>query len=216
MATLNEIAMDLINAVRGGRSSDDEHISVQQAYWLVHQYRARLIKQELDKGLEINNSFEQTIECEVLLEVDRSSCPAVLVGCTVKRTTNEIPHFVRTKKGDAISFIGSIDQQADIQIVTPHAARWNKYNTYTSKRPKAYQIGKYIYVDDQCGLERISIRGVFEDPTELETFGCYDADSEYPMPADLIPVLISEILRLEFGILPEAKNNDMSNDKVQN
>lgn len=215
MATLSQITFNILNTVRGGRSNTHEHISERQIHFLIHQYRAFFLKRELDKKRDIDSSFEQTIPCLDLIEVDKSACPMVLIGCTVKRTEEQVPTIVRTNRGPAISFFGSIDQVTELQVVAPSAAKWNKYNTYTGKSAKAYEIGDYFYVDENCGLEKVSLRAVFSNPEDLVAFGCFDADTEYPFPADLIPALVAEILRVEFSIMPTAVN-DTSNDKVQN
>lgn len=215
MATLNEITFNILNTVRGGRSNTHEHISERQIHFIIHQYRAFFLKRELDKKRDIDSSFEQTIPCLDLIAVDKSACPLVIMGCEVKRTKDKVPTIVRTNRGPAISFFGSIDQITDVQVVSPSAVRWNKYNTYTGKKAKAYEIGDYFYVDENCGLEKVSLRAVFQDPEELSALGCFDPDEEYPFPADLVPVLVAEILRVEFNIMPMAPN-DTSNDKVQN
>ena len=69
-------------------------------------------------------------------------------------------------------------------------------------------------------LSHMMIRGIFEDPTDLNgledpTGECYDEKSQYPFPVDMIPGITKEILQIELRIL-DAGINDTSNDTIQN
>ena len=48
--TLNEIAYNLLNLVRGGRSNHDEHISLDQIKFNVKHYRAMFIRRDYAKN----------------------------------------------------------------------------------------------------------------------------------------------------------------------
>ncbi len=45
--TLNEIAYNLLNIVRGGRSNHDEHISLDQIKFNIKHYRAVFIRRDI-------------------------------------------------------------------------------------------------------------------------------------------------------------------------
>ena len=48
--TLNEIAYNLLNLVRGGRSNQDEHISLDQIKFNIKHYRAVFIRRDFAKN----------------------------------------------------------------------------------------------------------------------------------------------------------------------
>ena len=68
-------------------------------------------------------------------------------------------------------------------------------------------------------MDTVNIRGVFEDPTELAKFkcgssSCYDPDSPYPMPADLVQALTEGLIKGTLQLLAMTEN-DTLNDASQ-
>ena len=59
--SLNTIIDDIILTVRDSDVSESEKLSRIQIEQWIHQYRAYLIKQDLDKGRDINPEYIQTI-----------------------------------------------------------------------------------------------------------------------------------------------------------
>ena len=59
--SLNAIIDDIYNILRDNNVSESENLSRIQVEQWIHQYRAYLIKQDLDKGRDINESYVQTI-----------------------------------------------------------------------------------------------------------------------------------------------------------
>ena len=70
--SLQTIVMDLLNIVRNSNISRSELISPRQIEMWVHQYRALLIKQDLDKGRMVNPDYIQEIPGLQLEVVDRT------------------------------------------------------------------------------------------------------------------------------------------------
>ena len=68
--TLNEIAYNLLNLVRGGRSSHDEHISLDQIKFNVKHYRAMFIRRDYSKNvIATKTALLSAIEPATSLEV---------------------------------------------------------------------------------------------------------------------------------------------------
>ena len=75
----------------------------------------------------------------------------------------------------------------------------------------------YIYNPD--GLELINVRGVFEDPEEVAKFDCdgtdcYDDNSPFPMPADMIQAITTALLSGEMMMVTTTVN-DTTLDRMQ-
>src|SRR6056297_128435 len=70
--TLNTITTDLLNIIRGAEVTQSEPISKRQLEAWVHEYRAKLLKQDLDKGKMPNPDYIQQIQALELEEVDES------------------------------------------------------------------------------------------------------------------------------------------------
>ena len=89
MASLNEIAYNILNIARGGLSSDDDRLSIAQIKFWVGYYRAFAIKEELRIKKSIDNQLVQDLGTMRLEAVDAADDETVKWDCEVKRV--EIP-----------------------------------------------------------------------------------------------------------------------------
>ena len=70
------------------------------------------------------------------------------------------------------------------------------------------------------GMEKINVRGVFEDPEEVCKFNtcnegpCYDDQSTYPLPMDMVAAINQGIMNGELRLL-SGTFSDTENDKQQ-
>lgn len=77
-----------------------------------------------------------------------------------------------------------------------------------------------MYIYNAEGLEYINIRGVFEDPTDVAKFGdcagsgCYNENSDFPIPMDMISQINNGILAGELKMLAGTVT-DTENDRMQ-
>ena len=70
-------------------------------------------------------------------------------------------------------------------------------------------------------MENINVRGVFEDPREVHNFNtcegnCYDPQSDYPLPADMLSAINMGLLQGELQLLsstPTDKELNRQQDK---
>jgi len=72
--TLNEIAYNILNIVRGGRSNNDDHISLSQVKFNIKHYRAMMIRRDLARNNFMSRHIEQDLKCLRLIPVDASRC----------------------------------------------------------------------------------------------------------------------------------------------
>ena len=80
-------------------------------------------------------------------------------------------------------------------------------------------IEDHIYIYNANGLEFINVRGIFEDPEDLAGYDCdgtdcYDANSDYPIPMDMIQIITEGIASKELQMLAGSKS-DTTNDSAQ-
>tara|TARA_R110000787_G_scaffold183315_2_gene295297 strand:- start:2161 stop:2871 length:711 start_codon:yes stop_codon:yes gene_type:complete len=223
--TLNEIAYNILNSLRGGRSSHDEHISIDQIKFNIKHYRAMLIRRDFARNGIVTRHLEQDLGCLKLIQVDASKCCSLPSECVVYRTELKVPKTVRFNFKDAITYIGDISGKSNIPIVDSHMVEFLPWDKYTKNKYKAYMIQDYIYVYNADGLEYINVRGVFEDPEDLRIFDCGDAGGCYddgvtpfPIPMDMVQgitqSLMSGELRLMAGTFSDTENNRAQDDKT--
>ena len=221
--TLDEIAYNLLNLVRGGRTSNDENISISQIKFNIKHYRAMFIRRDYARNGHVSKTIEQDLGCLKLKQVDASKCCDLPPTCTVYRTVYKLPRTVRFNFKDAFTFIGKPDGTGTIPRVEPYEVEYLEYDKYTKGHTKYYVIDEYIYVYRPKGLEAINVRGVFEDPEEVFNFNtcndgpCYDPQSPYPLPADMVAQINQGImageLRMLSGTFPDTEN-DKQQDKM--
>jgi len=190
--SLRSIIYDILNIIRGAKVGDDEPISERQVESWVHQYRALLLKRDLDKHKDPNPAYIQNINnINLVLDSDKNTY----------RTSIEIPKPVDLNYGSGITFIGD-SYGNQIQLVPESRAPWQKYKKFTMGDTLAYINNNYIYIYNAKALSTIYIRGVFEIPTKvIEANGNIPTyDYPYPIPITLLPDLKSLILKTELGI----------------
>lgn len=218
--TLDEIAYNLLNLVRGGRSSNDENISLSQIKFNIRHYRAMLIRRDYARNGYVSRTIEQDLGCLDLVKVDASKCCDLPATCPVYRTHAKMPRTVRFNFKDAITFIGKPDGTGTIPRVEPFEVEYLMHDKYTKGTTKYYVIDEYIYVYNPKGLEKINVRGVFEDPEEVFKFKtcndgpCYDDQSPYPMPLDMVSAVNAGLMNGELRLL-SGTFSDTENDKQQ-
>ena len=218
---LNEIAYNLLNLIRGGRSGHDEHISLDQLKFNIKYYRAMFIRRDFARNGIVTRHFEQNLGCLKLKKMDAAQCCDFETGCAVYRTVLKIPKTVRFSFKDAITFVGHINGTDPITLVEAHMLKYVIYDRYTAHKPKAYMIGDYLYLYNPGDMEYVNIRGVFENPEDLkkyscETGTCYDDDtSDFPVSMDMVALINQGILQGELQIL-SSSISDTINDRSQN
>jgi hypothetical protein len=219
--TLDEIAYNLLNLVRGGRSSHDEHISLDQIKFNVKHYRAMFIRRDYAKNGFISRHIEQDLGCVQVMPVDASKCCRIETDCPVYRTVKELPKTVRYNFEEAISHVGDVSGIGTIPMVASNTVQWLAYDKYTKGKMKAYMIENYLYIYNAEGLETINIRGVFEDPQEVSKFddcdgdGCYDDSyNAFPISMDMLSLINQGIIAGELQLL-SGSFSDTENDRMQ-
>lgn len=205
--SLNSIVQDIILTYRDNQVSESENLSRIQVELWIHQYRALLIKQDLDKGREVNPDYVQTIGPLHISKV--SNCTS---GFNYK-SDEEIPNFIDLHFGSGIVAIKDMNGDL-IQLGTETKAKYQVSRKYTCKDYIAYIKNNHLYILGPEHLEYVKIEGILEDPTQAGE--CFDRDNTpYPVPANMIPTIKQMIFERELNIMltvPSDHTNNSTND----
>ena len=217
--TLNEIAYNILNIVRGGRSNSDDNISLSQIKFNIKYYRAMLIRRDLARNNFMSRHMEQDLGCLKLVRVNASQCCNFDIECVVYRTEEKVPRTVRANFKDMITYVGGVDGINTIPVVKSDYIKYLPYDKYTKNQRKAFMIEDYIYIYNPDGMEFLNVRGVFEDPEEVAKFDCdgtdcYDDNMPFPMPADMVQAITTALLSGEMVMMANG-TTDTTLDRTQ-
>ena len=228
MATLNEYAYNIRNIARSGQgNSDDDRLTIKQIKFWIQYYRAEGVNQFTDYGKDIHPQMVQDLGIVPLVEVDAtdSDCPDVAWGCTIKKVS--IPKFVNFPKDRAVVFVGKINKRTAFQLGSADVDEFKAETQFGKVLTRVTMIGTNMYFQlskNDADIEYVNIRGVFEDPTKVDTYataGCKpacfdDAKSEYPLPLNLYVYVLSNILQKELQWNEQAVNDELNNARKDN
>jgi hypothetical protein len=223
--SLNAITTDLLEIIRQSKVSRSEPISKRQLEAWVHQYRAVLLKRDLDKGKMPNPDYIQEIPAVELDVVDRADGSNIDSESFMLKSKLSLPNTIDLNFKSGFMFIGTIDGK-EFQFIPEGRAQWQQYKRYTNKDNVVFIKNGYLYLLSTDPLRYITVRGVFEVPTEVSNFinpnmptRISDTDDHYPMPITLVPALKDMILKSELGIeirMPSDKTNDSASSFENN
>lgn len=208
--TLNTIIDDILLELRNSSVSESEHISRIQIEQWINNYRALLIKQDIDKGRDINPMYVQTIRC---IHLERKECiPGHFVYVSDITLPKLIDFHFRTGLVSVKDMYGNL-----IQLGSESKMKLQKYRKYTCKDYIAYLKDSRIYVEGGNNqLEYIEADVILENPADANE--CFDPDEPYPAPAHMIPTIKDLIFNKELNIMPKMPTDttNNSNDDMQN
>jgi len=217
--TLDTITTDLLNIIRNFNVSRSEDISKRQLEMWVHQHRALLIKQDIDKGKLPNPDYIQTIPSLQLEVVDESEGGDIETNSYILRTELEIPNTLDFNFKSGSTYIGTIDGH-EIQFIPEGRRKWQQYKKYTKNDNLAFLRDNRLYLIYPKPIHQITVRGIFEVPTEvMNIVNPHHTPTEggwsdpYPIPINMLPTLKEMILKKELGIGVSALS-DNKNDSA--
>jgi hypothetical protein len=219
--TINQIVYNLRNLIRDAKS-DDIKISNRQLEFIVNYVRARLVRQDYGKGRSLSSNIIQDLG-NVELELVDSAQGEVKSDHFLLRSKFEIPKPIEADQKDLIVYIGGIDKESPVQIVSKAYFHWRKYSKFTGRESIAYYRNNRIYIKT-CNkfLKNINIEGVFETPRDVYSFGklsnerLYNPDiNTYPISNYMLQALNELIISKElttFLQLSDDNRNDASDE----
>lgn len=207
---LDKLTTDLLLIVRGSQISQSEPISKRQVEDWIHQYRALLLKQSIDKGAMLSTEYIQELDDLSIDLIEGSEDNEINSDCYILRTDNKIPKSLNFGKRSGITYVGTILGK-QLQIVPYNRLHMQKYKKYTSNSELAALRNQYVYVLNNEQLRYINVRGIFENPLEVGEIDGEDYRKNYPLPQDKIPIVKQMILKQELGMESQSPS-DTEND----
>lgn len=223
--SLDSLIRDMLETVRGSNVTGSENISENQIEKWIHEYRAVLLKQDMDKGRGIiNQAYIQEIPSIEIQAVDSSESilPYIRSGVLVFRTSVQIPKTIDFKYKSGIMSVSTLDDK-EIQLVQHKRAEWQQYKKYTSTDSLAYLKNNYLYIYHPSMLTHVKVRGIFEVPTEIYYMSIPSISTPtdirsmaYPIPIDIIPALKALIMKQEFGTTLASPQDTTNDSRINN
>ena len=208
--SLNNIIDDILLIVRNNNLSESEHLSRIQIEMWIAQYRSILIRQVLDKGRDINPMYIQTMPCIHLDKVD------TVAGKIEYKSNIELPKLIDFHFRTGLVYVKDMYGNL-IQLGHETKMKYQRYRKYTCGDYIAYIKNNRLYIEGSDNqLEWVEIGIIAENPADLNE--CFDPDSEYPVPAHMIPVIKDMIFSKELNIMHQMPSDETNNsrDDMQN
>ena len=217
--SLNALIDDILLTARNNAISQSEDLSRAQIESWIHQYRAMLIKQTLDKGYDIDNSYVQELTNVQISQQPINTIDTITDSSTDRpdyykyRTITTIPKPINLHNGDGIIIVSDL-YNSNIQRLYRQRSFFQKYRKYTSNDYGYYYSKPYVYLNGPDALRYINIRGIFENPIDAGL----DPDDVYPMPVNMVPTLKQMLFTNELKFMfssPSDDRNDASLDTIK-
>jgi len=210
--TLDSIIDDMLNIARNGNISESESLSRNQIEQWIVQYRAILIKQDIDKGRDVNTDYIQEMN-EVKMK-DASFSSTGYVDTTRWQTESiiDIPKTIDFHFKPGI--ISIVDYSGDpIQLESEVRSNLRRNRRWTSKDYVAFRKGRKLYVSGSNEIEGVHIRLIAENPREVP--GYEYSSMQYPVPANMIPIIKQMIFEKEFKVKAPSDTTNNSNNNAE-
>jgi len=220
MSTFKEIVDKISRLVTPNPSSDVINVVEK----LVLNYRALLIRRDMERSRIFHDKLVQTIESVPILE-------RPTIGTIAFKTfvSPPIPSMVRLKTGYAIRFLGLTTRLEKFSYVDPNALKIVTHSRYTYKDHMYTIMDNKIHVllfDHTSNSGYMSIpfpadirlEAIFENPTTLFDYTdgagnrLYDEDHEFPLTEDLEQQITQSILSAEASVLNPMRINEVNTD----
>jgi len=177
--TLNQAAYNVLNLMRGGRSTNNEYISLEQIKYAIRYYRALLIRRDVHAGRR-TEGMEQELQ-PIKMEpatLTGDNHPGIFPDSTqltpVLKSVEALPETIRLKDRDGITYVGGDLSVGSFQLIDFMAAPWQQYSKYTSAFRRAWTREDYLYVMgwsiSPLPDANITVRGIFENPATAHDF----------------------------------------------
>lgn len=221
--TLNQIAYEIFETVRG-HISDDDDISIEQIKDMIHDTRARLLKQSFDKNARvIDNAFTQSLGALEIEPIDSSLHSTLRSGRYIYRTKLEIPSTIPRKNYEGTFVrIGPADQLGvEYNLVSYNRALHSGNGRFNKDMIFCFLRDNKIHLISSSGLfhkgvQFIDVIGVFENPSQVAKFldvgnnSLYSDDARYPISRTMKDDITNLILKEKFGIQANAPSDNVN------
>lgn len=199
---------------------DDTRFTDDYLIFLIDTARAKYIKQQYNR---IQRSVDDELIQTFLVEIEEvdSSDYAILdtTGNTITKTKLKIPNIIELDHKSLLLRVSSIDfLEKPMNIVGRKKFLYAGSNITDTDQIFVTKYNKKIYIKSNKNLEnkldRISISGVLEHPTDIIPFLNTIDDFIYPITSSLTDIITSDIISTLANIkqLPTDTDNNSSDD----
>ncbi len=223
MATINELIFQIKNIRSGGIQSDDTKLSDEQILDQINYYRAKIVRQEIDRGGLLDPLLVQSLSKGNGLEVERVKFNRgePLSGRTVFRTKDKLPRAIATTKNNLVTFVGDNLLGKSYQRTTPYKVQLDVTRSITGLVPKWFEFDERIYIINEDPLTNIVVQLVAENPLKVIEFNgelnIYNPfDIEYPISDTMRDSLYKLIADTELKILGITDDTNDGQDSLTN
>jgi len=212
MATLEQIVSSI--AARVDKPFD---VDLQEELKHIINYkRLNYTQQFIEKYPNQRRLFLQKVVAK-LEKAPKNDCTPVK-DCIILRTECIAPKPIRNSR-TIFDFVGDSNFINGYGYQDPSFIQDIGFNRFTKKKPKWYYMNNRIYVYNSTVIDKIGIRGVFENPFQINECSCdksfcFTETDEYPIAGDLLNSIVRDTLNVEFRqqLLPE---NQVEVDKIE-
>ncbi len=161
---------------------------------LINGQRALFMRNEYNRNRSIDPYVLQDLSClELELVNPIDCCIDTPSGCKVLRTKKIIPNTIELYFTKGIATVGSADiLKPRFVLIDYSRVPYIGHGRTTQKAVYAFLYNQYLYVTSKDPsvslLKYITVRGIFEDPTELEEYvscvngqACFSSSAPYPL-----------------------------------
>lgn len=219
MTTLNEIAYNILNKFRGGRSTNNDPLSIELVVYGIESARALFIRRDLEDNKDTRH-FEQKMSL-TFEQVDMN-------GNRMLRSIQNIPEVIRAKNRQVIT-LSHPDMKGVVPVTDYRIASLAKDRRYTVLTPVAFILDEKIHIDqDHIGtaiekmvsgeswnidpdkiLNSLELTGVFERPREVMIAnGMFPEDTlnaPYPVSMEMVQRITEYMIKGEFRTVAETQ-----------
>lgn len=216
MASLRQI----VDSIALDLGQPDNFPLKKQAEFMLNNLRATFIRRDIERN-GFSDAYLQSFRAEVkdVPKTDMGDCSTVLMfdGCYVQRTVNKIPKPIRLK-GPDFKYVGTSDGRQGFVDYEASVLELQGHRRYVRKKLRSYEIiNGYMYLYGTRRLKYIRMSGAFENPTDINVCAteesCFSLDKEYPVPADMLESIISEILSRKSQLLSPNREIPLDNEQ---
>ena len=205
--TQNEIVFNILQKVKP-HLSDDTELSPRMVAFDVATQRALLLRNEFNKNRSIDPDTIQDLGCVAMELADPAECCDVSTGCKVLRTVLKIPNAIELYNDVAITTVGPVNKTLKaFSKTTFDGAKWVGNGKYTTGEIYWYLANNRIYLvsksDKHKFIEKINVRGVFENPEDVTPFTncsdgstCYSSNDPYPIKAWMYTYIVGQLVNM--------------------
>jgi hypothetical protein len=179
--------------------------------------RQALVRQQYEKtGLFPSNSTASF--CQPLELKSSSECCGIDLSCNLPTTVNQIPVPIEVKDEVNFLFIGELTGIKPFNYIKPSEIQYVKHRKFSNKEIYYTWINRRIVIINKPSLEKIKLRYIPADPTELSAIldcdnkPCWDLEEDIFIEGHLEDTITKMVIPklntlLNTQISVDAENN---------